>query len=108
MGSRPGLFHRSKVGVAVFALLASLGSAAEEGPETRATNLVATSLHSTNNPLKQLGHELFELGKVRFDKRQRSVSFPAFVNMREGNLEYLLVTSSGKIHERTWNRITCT
>lgn len=53
----------------------------------------------TNFPLKQVGPELYELGGVRLDKRQKAVSFPAMLNMREALVEYLVVTSSGKTHE---------
>ena len=38
-------------------------------------------------------------GKIRVDKKTRTVCFPATVNMTEGLLEYLLVTDQGKTHE---------
>jgi hypothetical protein len=53
----------------------------------------------TNAPLKQIRAGIFELGQVRFDKDKRTVSFPASVNMREGNIEYVVVTATGKTHE---------
>jgi hypothetical protein len=54
----------------------------------------------TNRPvLKPLGSGLFELGTVRFDKQQRSVSFPARLNRAGGLMEYFLVTTYGKTHE---------
>lgn len=49
--------------------------------------------------LKMVSPGVFELGKVRLEKKQRTVSFPAFLNMNQGPLEYLLVTSYGKKHE---------
>ena len=50
-------------------------------------------------PLKPVSPGVFELGKVRLDKNRQTVSFPALVNMREANIEYLVVTASGKMHE---------
>jgi len=54
---------------------------------------------ATNQPLKQIGPGIFELGKVRLDKGRRAVSFPAALNMNDGPVEYLIVTTSGKTHE---------
>ena len=53
----------------------------------------------TNVPLKAIGPGVFQLGKVRLDKNERSVSFPAVVNLSPGLIEYLIVTDTGKIHE---------
>lgn len=53
----------------------------------------------SNAPIRKLSETLFEIGKVRLDKKEKSVSFPAVVNMREGNVEYLVVHTTGKIHE---------
>ena len=53
----------------------------------------------TNSPLKAIGPDLFELGLVRIDKKQRTLAFPAVVNLREGNIEYAVVTTTGKTHE---------
>jgi hypothetical protein len=49
--------------------------------------------------LRPAGPGKFELGKVTFDKIDRSVTFPAVVNMRGGLMEYFLVTTYGKTHE---------
>ncbi len=46
-----------------------------------------------------MGAGVFELGAVTLDKRQRSVSFPAVINMNQGPMEYFLVTTYGKVHE---------
>ncbi len=55
---------------------------------------------STNiPPLKVLGPGILQFGQVRLDKQQRTVSFPAVLNMSEGLMEYLLVTTYGKTHE---------
>lgn len=50
-------------------------------------------------PLKQISESVFEIGKVRFDKLARTITIPAEVNMDQGLIEYLLVHSSGKVHE---------
>ena len=54
---------------------------------------------STNAPVKQVGDGLYEVGRVRLDKKQRTITFPAVINMRDGVIEYLIVTESGKTHE---------
>ena len=54
---------------------------------------------STNSAVRQIGPGLFQIGDIRFDRESRSIRFPAAVNMREGNIEYLLVTATGKTHE---------
>jgi hypothetical protein len=54
----------------------------------------------TNAPaIKRIAEGVFELGGVRLDKASRSVSFPAVLNMNAGAVEYVLVGSTGKIHE---------
>lgn len=53
----------------------------------------------TNSPLKEIGPDRFELGLVRIDRKQRTLAFPAFVNLRDGNIEYVVVTTTGKTHE---------
>lgn len=46
-----------------------------------------------------LGDERFRIGRIEFDKANRSITIPATVLMREHAVEYLLVTRSGKVHE---------
>ncbi|MCX6873404.1 MAG: hypothetical protein NTW21_06295 [Verrucomicrobia bacterium] len=41
----------------------------------------------------------FRIGAVTFDHQTREIRFPAAVNMTEGNLEYAIVKSTGKVHE---------
>jgi len=57
------------------------------------------SLAPTNLHPKFIGPGVLELGLVRLDKNRRSATIPAFVNLKEGVVEYLLVTSGGKTHE---------
>lgn len=53
----------------------------------------------TNMVMRPVGPGVFELGKVKFNKSERSVSFPAVLNQRGGLIEYFLVTTYGKTHE---------
>jgi hypothetical protein len=50
-------------------------------------------------PVKDLGGGRMEIGKVLLDRSNRSISFPAAVNMQTGVVEYVVVTTKGKTHE---------
>lgn len=54
---------------------------------------------TTNPPVRSVGPGLWEIGEIRLDQAKKTLSFPAVVNLREGPLEYVLVTDYGKIHE---------
>ena len=56
-------------------------------------------LGATNEAIRQVAPGLFEIGNVRLDQAKRTITFPAFVNLREGPIEYVLVADYGKIHE---------
>ncbi len=49
--------------------------------------------------LQTLGPDAFALGLVNFDKRARTIRFPAKVNLHDEVIEYALVASTGKAHE---------
>lgn len=83
----------------VFVTLACLCSQAEEPSAPRPDPTRSAGSGFTNAPLKQIRPGVFELGQVRLDKDNRTVSFPASVNLREGNIEYVVVTATGKTHE---------
>ncbi|MFM1770595.1 MAG: hypothetical protein RJA22_3124 [Verrucomicrobiota bacterium] len=56
----------------------------------------------TNTPapaIRTLASGLLAVGGTRVDPRLRTVTVPAFVNLQEGIVEYVLVHSSGKTHE---------
>ena len=42
---------------------------------------------------------MFRIGDIKINKKQRTISFPAEVNMSRGLLEYVLVRIGGKTHE---------
>lgn len=48
---------------------------------------------------KEVSPGVFEIGAIRLDKNTSTVTFPAKVNMVDGLLEYILVTSKGPVHE---------
>ncbi|MDB6040896.1 MAG: hypothetical protein JWM99_4737 [Verrucomicrobiales bacterium] len=54
---------------------------------------------STNQMIRQVGPGEFAMGNLKFDKKRRTVTFPITLNQAQGSMEYLLVTSHGKIHE---------
>jgi hypothetical protein len=57
------------------------------------------SVMDTNPPITKLSATRWRVGKVVLDKADKSLTFPAVVNMVAGPLEYLLVTDWGKVHE---------
>lgn len=64
--------------------------------------LVASHGAETTNtppPVRLIGPGIFEVGAVRLDSLKREISFPAQVNMREGQIEYVVVSALGKLHE---------
>ncbi len=65
-------------------LLASVPLFAEEKPQL---------------PMQELSPGVYQIGKLHLDKNTGTITFPARVNMDEGNLEYLLVTPQGSAHE---------
>lgn len=53
----------------------------------------------TNVPVRPLGGGLFQVGEVTLDQSNRTVRFPASVNLRDGTVEYAVVHKTGKTHE---------
>jgi hypothetical protein len=48
---------------------------------------------------REISPGIFQIGDLRLDKAQRTVTFPGKLNMADGALEYLLVTPGGSTHE---------
>lgn len=89
-------------GVGVWIIFVMLGCSCLRAAEAPAEKPSASALASdsvTNVPLRQIRPGIFELGQIRLDKDKRTISFPASVNLREGNIEYVVVTATGKTHE---------
>jgi hypothetical protein len=51
------------------------------------------------NAVKEIRPGVFALGDVTLDKKHRTVTFPAKLNLTQGPMEYFLVTTWGKVHE---------
>lgn len=50
-------------------------------------------------PIEKVGNGEYRLGEILVNKAERSITFPAQVNMDSGLLEYLIVHNKGKTHE---------
>jgi hypothetical protein len=50
-------------------------------------------------PLVEVSPGLFQIGLVELDRNKRTVSFPGAVNMDSGEVEYVVVSAIGKLHE---------
>ena len=53
--------------------------------------------------IEKLDSGKLQLGAVTIDQASRSIRFPGKVNMREGAVEYAVVTTGGKCHEATFS-----
>lgn len=69
-------------------------------PPTIPPKLIESRTNALNPPaLRPISAGVFGLGEIRLDRRERTVTFPAVLNMVNGPLEYLLVNGYGKKHE---------
>ncbi|MGA3181980.1 MAG: YdjY domain-containing protein [Verrucomicrobiota bacterium] len=76
------------------------GAPAAASPSAPAPLPVESSIAVlSNSPVQMLAPDIFQVGKVTLDKKQRAVSFPAWLNKDQGLMEYFLVTTYGKTHE---------
>jgi hypothetical protein len=76
------------------------GAPAAASPSVPAPLPVESSIAVlSNSPVQMLAPDIFQVGKVTLDKKQRAVSFPAWLNKDQGLMEYFLVTTYGKTHE---------
>ena len=51
------------------------------------------------SPPEMVSPGVYRIGEVVVNKKERSITFPATINMNKGLLEYLLVRNTGKTHE---------
>ncbi|MFA7060976.1 MAG: YdjY domain-containing protein [Pedobacter sp.] len=51
------------------------------------------------SPPERIAPGQYRLGEISINKADKTISFPAIVNMDKGLLEYLLVRTGGKTHE---------
>ncbi len=69
--------------------------------------LSAFTLVAQDNPpklpeppqVKEISPGIFQVGTVRLDKNKEALSFRAHFHITEGLIEYLIVTTAGKLHE---------
>jgi len=89
----------------VAALLSGSSLSAQPSAKTSGTENSESSpvkelgVDSARAPLREIAPGIFQLGDIRIDKHQSTVSFPAVLNLRQGAMEYLMVSSWGKVHE---------
>lgn len=90
-----------RIGHGVLLLVLGIcGTVSRSAPTTTATvTNHSASVYPEKAPLKEIAPGLFELGKVKLDKKRKSISFPAVLNMNEALVEYLVVNANGKTHE---------
>jgi len=83
----------------IFATLSLLILPGAEPATTQPVAEQAVKTGLTNPAVRQIGPGLFQLGDVSLDRSNRTVRFPASVNLRDGHIEYVVVTATGKTHE---------
>jgi hypothetical protein len=52
-----------------------------------------------NPAMREISPGIYEIGQLRLDQKARTLTFPGYLNLNDGNLEYLLVTEKGNVHE---------
>lgn len=48
---------------------------------------------------REVSPGIYEIGQIRLDQKALTITFPGALNMKQGLLEYLIVTSQGATHE---------
>jgi hypothetical protein len=84
--------------VSIFGFWSTFSVAVEKAPMISVIPMTNLQVNP-QPPIKMLQPGIFEIGGCTIIKEQNRVEFPATVNMQEGLLEYLLVSSAGKLHE---------
>ncbi|MFI5252337.1 MAG: YdjY domain-containing protein [Bacteroidota bacterium] len=54
---------------------------------------------SSENPIKKIGDDLFQLGTIRIDSKNRVLTMPGKINMQKGMIELVACATGGKTHE---------
>lgn len=49
--------------------------------------------------MREISPGIYEIGKIHLDQKARLVRFPGVLNLKDGIIEYLLVTEQGSTHE---------
>jgi hypothetical protein len=88
------IFH--SIGWIIFAMVCGLELSGADLPAPQPASAPGAE---TNAALVRVGPGLFQIGEVHLDKNRRTIRFPAVVNLRDGNIEYVVVAATGKTHE---------
>lgn len=68
-------------------------------PETAKPSGDASPGEQRKPVVQKVGKSMYRIGSVTVDTKERLVTFPARINLREGVLEVLICTEYGKTHE---------
>lgn len=85
--------------ILITALLGSKDVQAIEAPKPSTAVTVPAPRTYNAPPIEKITAGIYRIGEVIINKKEKSVTFPAQVNMDKGMLEYLLVYRAGKTHE---------
>lgn len=85
-------------GAALLGMMAAGAALAQTGPKPLA-NPAPINPGVTNAAFERLDEHRFQVGRVILNKTEKTVSFPAVVNMSQGLVEYFCVGVQGKVHE---------
>lgn len=85
-------------GLAILMLGLAVEASAQSGPKPL-SNPPGSLAGITNSHFKQVAPGVFQLGDIKLNSQDKTLSFPAVANMKQGPIEYLLVGVQGKIHE---------
>lgn len=72
---------------------------AQGGPAPLSTPATNYQQATTNAHFKQTAPGIYQLGLVTLNRKLNEVTFPASVNQTQGPVEYVLVSTQGKLHE---------
>jgi hypothetical protein len=87
------------VTMSVAGILTALGVQAQQIPGLPPAAMTPELTSYKSAPVEKVGNGLYRIGEIAINKQEKSISFPAQVNMDRGMLEYLIVYRSGKTHE---------
>lgn len=82
----------------LFCWMAAPAAWTQTGPKPLA-NPTPINPAVTNAAFERLDEHRFQVGRVILNKTEKTVSFPAVVNMNQGLVEYFCVGVQGKVHE---------
>jgi hypothetical protein len=91
-------YAQVRVSLLLLAAGTAMSALAQSGPKPLSSPS-GTVPATTNAHFKQVAPGVFQLGEVKLNRNEKTVAFPAVINLQKGPVEYLLVGAQGKIHE---------